>query len=207
MTAAPSIAFAFASTAEAAGVHGAAVSEPGTGEFHGELGMAGALPTALIAGSLGVARGFDVGAFADTHAGLAVAVGATGRWARDGWGVGLAVDESFYTVESLGGIESLRSPFGNRLAATPQLLAARTTRAGVDVGWTVGLDVGLLRRTGEGRDLEPALDDAWGEIAATWPLRRGGFFLRFRAIVPVASEFHVLGYLPWVAVGRSWGVP
>ena len=58
---------------------------------------------------------------------------------------------------------------------------------------------------GPRRRLDPALETAWLQIAATWPGRRGRTFVRFRAIVPVAGDFHPLGYLPWIAVGRVWG--
>src|SRR5687767_15377508 len=122
MTAAPSIAFAFASSAEA-GVHGADLQAPDTAAVRAEVGMAGALPTVLVGGSAGVSPRVDLGASAVTHAGLAFSLGATVRWRfADAVGAGLTLDESLYTVEALAGIESLRSPFGNRVALTPQLL-------------------------------------------------------------------------------------
>jgi hypothetical protein len=209
MTAAPSIAFAFASSAEA-GVHGADLAAPGAAAVRAEVGMAGALPTLLVGGSTGVSDRVDLGASAVTHAGLAFAVGGTVRWrVADALGVGLGVDESLYTVESLAGIESLRAPFGNRLAVTPQLLASPAGRG--DLALAAGAAIGVLRLE-QGpeaveRALRPAVDDVWGEVAASFPRERGAFFVRFRAIVPVAEPFHVLGYVPWVAVGRSWGLP
>ena len=132
MTAAPFIASLFASSAEGASVHGAFVQEPGTAGLRVEVGMASALPTLLLGGSTGLLRHVDLGAHAVTHAGLAHALGATVRWRPgDALGVGLTVDESLYTVEDLAGVESLRSPFGNRVAFTPLFLAATTTSAGV----------------------------------------------------------------------------
>ena len=211
MTAAPFIAFACASSAEA-GVHGAALQASDTAAVRAEVGMAGALPTVLLGGSAGVSDRVDLGAHAVTHAGLAFAYGATVRWRfADAVGAGLTLDESLYTLENLAGIESLRSPFGNRVALTPQLLGSTTSAANVDFGWTAGAAVGIVRLE-QGPDtvvrrVRPAVDDVWAELAASWPREQGAFFVRFRAIVPVSEPFHVLGYLPWVAVGRSWGLP
>jgi hypothetical protein len=203
-------------SAEAGPVHGASLVAPGQATVRAEIGMAGALPTVLLGGTAGLSPHLDLGAHAVTHAGLAYAMGGTLRWrARSPWGLGLTVDESFYTVEDLAGIESSRSPFGRRVAVVPQALATTTLASGVQLGWALGAEVGTLRVEripGEGppyevqRVLRPALDSAWGEVAASWPRPKGAFFVRLRAIVPVATEFHVLGYLPWVAVGRTWGV-
>lgn len=212
MTAVPLIGLLCASSADAASVHGAFVQDPHTAALRAEVGMAGALPTVLVGGSAGLLPHVDLGAHAVTHAGLAHAFGATLRYRSENehLGAGLTVDESLYTVEELAGIRSLRSPFGNRLAVTPQFLAATTTPAGVELGWAAGAEIGVVR-TEEGaelveRNVRPNLDHLWGEVAASWPREHGAFFVRVRAIVPIATEFHVLGYLPWIAVGRSWRV-
>jgi hypothetical protein len=203
MTAAPFIACAFASTPDPPTV------DPGAAEVRAEAGMAGALPTVLLGGDAGVAPGFDVGARAVTHAGLAFSLGGSARWqATDPVGVGLLVDESFYTVEQLAGIQSLASPFGNRMAVTPLAFGRVRTAPGVDLDLVGGAEVGVVR-VAQGPDhvvrrVDPALDIAWAEVAARWPRDNGDLYVRFRAIVPVAAEFHVLGYLPWVAVGRTW---
>jgi hypothetical protein len=221
MTAAPFIAFACASslaaepeavevTAEIPAVHGAGVADRGAAALRIELGMAGALPTALIGGATGLAPRVDLGAHAVTHAGLAHALGATVRWRfAEATGLGLTLDDSFFTVEQLAGIEASRAPFGNRTAATLQLLHTSSHR-GMVVGWSGGFELGVIRTVrgpaGSRRAIDPALDTVWGEVAATWPREQGAVFVRFRAIVPVARQFHVLGYLPHVAVGRSWSV-
>ena len=193
--------------------HGAWLAAPRTATLRAEAGMAAALPTVLFGGATGLSPSVDLGAHAVTHAGLAYAMGATVRWrfSRSA-GVGLTIDESLYTVENLAGIESLRSPFGNRTAATVSALGATTTGSGVALGYGAGVEVGVVRIVaGTGNDparrvLRPAVDNAWAQIAASWPRRRGRFFVRVRAIVPVATEFHLLGYLPHVAFGRSWGI-
>jgi hypothetical protein len=197
-------------------VHGASLVPAGEAAVRAELGMAGALPTALVGGAAGLSPRLDLGAHAVTHAGLAYALGGTLRWrARAPWGLALALDESLYTVEDLAGIESSRSPFGRRVAITPQGLATTPLASGVELGWVLGAELGTLRVdrvAGAGppyevrRVLRPALDSVWAEVAASWPRPNGAFYVRLRAIVPVATEFHVLGYLPWVAVGRTWSV-
>jgi hypothetical protein len=195
-------------------VHGASLVPPGEAAVRAELGMAGALPTALLGGATGLSPRLDLGVHAVTHAGLAYALGGTLRWrARAPWGLGLTLDESLYTVENLAGIESSRSPFGRRVGVVPQALATTALGEEVELGWAVGAELGTLRVDripGSGppyevrRALRPALDSVWAEVAASWPRDNGAFYVRLRAIVPVATEFHVLGYLPWVAVGRTW---
>lgn len=191
-------------------VHGIALVEPGRAALRAELGMAGALPMALVGGIAGVTDDVDVGAHVSTHAGLAHAFGLTLRWrASPHLGAGLVVDESLYTVEQLGGIQALRVPFGDRLAATPTALGRWTTGAGVDLAAGLGFEVGLVRLEdtldgGAARSLRPALDDVWVEVAASWPKRHGSLYVRGRVLVPVATEFHVLGYVPVIAIGRSW---
>ncbi len=210
MTAVPFIVWWCASAASAAGVHGNA-SQPATttsGRF--EAGMAGALPTLLVGASLGVSDRVNIGAHYVTHAGLAHSLAVTGRWrAGDRYGLGLTVDESFFAVENLAGIEALRAPLGNRTAATPQALGRWVTEPGVELGGSVGAEVGLLRvrptPDGAARAFDPALDHLWAEVAASWPRERGALYMRLRAVVPVAVDFHVLGYLPTVTIGRSWG--
>lgn len=211
MTAAPFIGLLCASTADAASVHGAFVQDPHTAALRAEVGMAGALPTVLLGGSAGLLPDLDLGAYAVTHAGLAHAFGATVRWRIDDHlGAGLTVDESLFTVEDLAGIEALRSPFGNRMAVTPQFLAATTTGAGVELGWAAGAEIGVVRTVPDDdrsrRAARPGFDTLWGEVAASWPREHGAFFVRVRTILPVQADFHVLGYLPWIAVGRSWRV-
>jgi len=207
MTAAPFIAFAFGSGAEA----GPLVCDPGTAELQAEVGFAGALPTVLIGGRAAVSPRVDLGARAVTHAGLAYAFGGAVRWAAsERIGAALLVDESFYTVEEIGGIQSLRSPFGNRVALTPQLIGAVTTGRGIDLDLGGGAEIGVLRLeqgpAATVRRVRPALDNLWAEVRADWPRERGVLYVRVRAIVPVADPFHVLGYLPWVAIGREWGL-
>ena len=213
MTAAPFIALWCGSSARAGAVHGAFVQEPHTAALRAEIGMASALPTVLVGGSAGLLPNVDLGAHAVTHAGLAHAFGATVRYRSENehLGAGLTVDESLYTVEELAGIQSLRSPFGSRFALTPQLLAATGSPDGVQFGWTVGAEVGLIRTDEDDagyavREVAPNLDHLWGEVAASWPREHGAFYVRVRALIPIASEFHLLGYVPWIAVGRSWGV-
>lgn len=212
MTAAPFIAWLWTWSASAGGIHGADVTPAGTGAVQVEGGMAGALPTVLAGATLGLSERADLGARVVTHAGLAWSLGAVGRVRlSETWGAGLQVDESLFAVQELAGIQSLRAPFGNRTAVTPLLLGRRTLDSGVSLGWAAGAEVGVLRLVEDPdgtsrRALQPALDHAWGEVVASFPRTRGGLFVRFRAVVPIASEFHVLGYLPWVAVGRHWGV-
>ena len=37
--------------------------------------------------------------------------------------------------------------------------------------------------------------------------KHGAMFLRFRAVVPVQSDFPIIGFLPLFTVGRSFIVP
>ena len=136
---------------------------------------------------------------------------ATVRWRPDPHlGVGLGIDERLFTVSEIAGVDLLRSPFGNRMAVTPQFLATTTTPTGVELGWTGGAEIAVVRTVRQDdrpiRTVRPRFDTLWAEVAASWPREHGAFFVRVRAILPVQSEFHVLGYLPWVAVGRSWRV-
>jgi hypothetical protein len=173
--------------------------------------MAGALPTLLVGGSAGLVPDLDLGAWAVTHAGIAHAFGATVRWRPDAHlGAGLGIDESLFTVTELAGVDLLQSPFGNRTAITPQFLASTTTATGVELGWTGGAEIAVVRTIRQdgraARIGQPRFDTLWAELAASWPREHGAFFVRVRAILPVQAEFHVLGYLPWIAVGRSWRV-
>ena len=214
MTAVPFIMWWLASSAEAVDPStGGAVVGPGEAVVHGEVGMAAVLPTVQIGGTAGLSERVDLSAHYVTHAGLAHAVALRTRVrATDRLSLGLQVDESFFTVEELAGIQAVRVPVGNRLALTPQLLIHRPTADGVHLGWTAGAALrtlavvetpgGTLRRA-----WQPAVDEVWAEVAAEWPGDRGNTTLRFRAIVPVATELHVLGYLPVVALGRTWGLP
>lgn len=210
MTAVPFIVWGCAFAADPVGVHGAALQDPATGSVRVEGGLAGALPVLLAGANLGVGDRVDVGAHYVTHAGLAHGIGGTVRWsATETWGLGVTVDESLFTVEELAGIEAIRAPLGNRVAATPQWLGRHVGERGVEVGLAAGAEVGLWRLDpsvdGPVRALRPALDHVWVEATPAWPRRRGALYVRVRAVVPIASQFRVLGYLPTVTVGRSWG--
>ncbi len=200
------------SRAETPAVHGAATLDRGEIVVRAEGGFAAAFPTALGGVTAGITDGVDVGVHAVTHAGVAFALGATGRWAPGDGSVAaaLTVDESFFTVDEIAGIRAIRAPFGRRFAVTPAIAGRRTTSAGVDLGYTLGSGIRLLRSEetpdGARRRASPAIETVWGELAATWPSERGRTFVRVRAIVPVAGGVHPLGFFPWIGIGRTWGV-
>ncbi|MBX2799743.1 MAG: hypothetical protein KTR31_18840 [Myxococcales bacterium] len=214
MTQALCIAWLSWSTADATtpAVHGAALPQGGQAVLQVEGGFAGTFPTLGAAAHLGLSESVDVTVDAVTHAGLAYALGLRARWApqRGDWAMGLRLDESFFTVEELGGIPSIHAPFGGRLALTPTAAHRFTTTARVDLGTTAGAGVALVpvQATPDGpqRQLDPALETVWAEIAATWPGEGGRTVVRLRLIVPVAGDFHPLGYVPWLTIGRIWGV-
>jgi len=210
MTAALFIVCGFASSADAAPI-GTNTTPGKEAELHVEGGMASALPTVLLGGSLGVSDRADVGVRAVTHAGLAYSLSLRGRLRlSDRFGVGLGLDESFYTLEEISGIYAIRAPFGNRVAATPELNGSWTSGAGVDLGWSAGSSVGLLTLEEEAdvvrRSASLSVETLHAEVGAIWPGDRGRTVIRIRAIVPISADLHLLGYIPWVGIGRVWGL-
>jgi len=200
------------SRAETPAVHGAATLDAGEIVVRAEGGFAAFFPTVLGGATVGITEGIDVGVHAVTHGGVAFALGVTGRWAPGGGSTALAltVDESFFTIDEIAGIQAINAPFGRRFAVTPAVAGRRRTSSGVDLGYTLASGLRLVRSEptpdGARRRASPAVETVWGELAATWPGEGGRTFVRVRAIVPVAGGVHPLGFVPWVAIGRTWGV-
>jgi len=79
---------------------------------------------------------------------------------------------------------------------------------GPHVAFALGATVRMTRLResfGElSREIDPSLESAWLEAAVEWDDDGASTFLSFRATVPIQADLRVLGYFPWITIGRSW---
>lgn len=186
-------------------VLGGTTLAPGDTVVYGALGWDVTFPTLSAGATAGVLDGLDLDARYDTRAGLAHDFGmrARGRIAR-GWAASLSVSHGFFTVEEIGGIQASRAPFGNGVAIAPAVHASLNDTVSFGLGATLRMtrlseDLGVLSR-----ELDPFVESAWLDVAAEWADASGTSFVALRAVVPVQAELRVLGYLPWITLGRAW---
>jgi hypothetical protein len=173
---------------------------PAPGDWTAELGLGVyvLLPSASAGLAVEVAEGARLGLAYHTVGGLVHDFDLEGAidLAPD-WSLALLVSESLFALESFAGIETERADFGDGLASSLSLAyrwrddeaLALVTSAGVTLRWR-----------------GPSVPAAFLEVEAGWRDGDGedAWFLRLRAIIPVAIEAWVVGFLPWVTVGRSW---
>ena len=188
---------------------GAVTLEPGDVSVYAAGGIDTAFPTVSLGGTAGVADGFDLDARWDTRAGLAHDFGVRGRLRlAERWAASLSVSHGFFTVEEIGGIEAADAPFGNGLAVTPGLHLSLFRPGGAHVFLGTGVIVRMTRLENEfgtlRREVDPLLESAWLDVGVEWEGDGATTFLRLRSVVPVGADLRVIGYLPWLTIGRTW---
>jgi len=184
---------------------------------HGVLrvggGFSALFPTVSLEAGGGVTRRLDLTAHYDTHAGLAHVYGLTARVGLPrSLAVSIDVSHSNFALEEISGIQAVRAPIGNGLTSTFSFHGSRVTAGGVHFYGGGGLTLRWLvpRERPEGtveRVFDLTVNHLYAELGAEWERKSGALYLRFRAIVPIQTELNVLGYLPWVVIGRTWNVP
>lgn len=193
-------------------VHGAHTLAPGRGALHVGGGVNVVLPVLRLGATLGLAPRVDASLTYETHGGLAhvVTAGARVRLAER-WALTTAVAHGLFVVEEIGGIQSARAPFGNGLTTTHALTFSRWNPSGLHVALAAGVTVRWLapRASFDVVTLAPdvTLHTAHLDVTVEWAARSPGtWWLQVRALVPVQADFHLLGYLPMITVGRSWSL-
>lgn len=177
--------------------------------MYGAIGWDTTLPTVSLGATAGIAHGVDLDARYDTRAGLSHDFGLRVRVSLvEMIAASLVVSHGFFAVEEIGGIQSSRAPFGNGLALAPTLHLSTFREAGAHVAFGIGATVRLTRlRESFGmleRDLDPRLESAFLDVAAEWEDDGATTWLALRAAIPIQADVHVIGFLPWITVGRSW---
>jgi hypothetical protein len=183
---------------------GAMVAEPGAGTLHLGAGVNALLPTLDAAAGLGLGSGIDAAVRYDTHGGLAHIFGAGARFelARR---LALAIDAEwgFFAIEEIAGIQARNAPFGNGASAGLALHRSIFAEGGAHVSLGAGV---TARFIDEDQHVTFSLDHATIDIGVEWPGHGGNTYLRFRAVIPIAADFPVVGYLPWIVIGRAWNL-
>lgn len=207
MTAAPFILCAW--WCAASPTLGGVTLAPGEAAVYGAIGWDTTLPTVSLGATAGIVRGVDLDARYDTRAGLAHDFGLRIRVAlAETIAASLVASHGFFAVEEIGGIQSSRAPFGNGLALAPALHLSTFREAGAHVAFGVGATVRLTRLSESfgmlERELDPHLESAFLDVAAEWEDDGATTWLALRAAIPIQTDVHVIGFLPWITVGRSW---
>lgn len=190
---------------------GAATLEPSQARLRVVGGLDTVFPTVGLGALVGLVPGWDLDLDVTTRAGLAWSASARVRAGLgEHWAGRVRLVESFTAVEDLSGIQIADAPFSNRVGVEPTLAWSGPSAAGVHLAVSGGVTVRtwVARRTADGtrRELDPAVDAVHASVGAEWTGERGSTTLAVRALTPIDPEFRVLGYLPWVTVGRTWGV-
>ena len=170
------------------------------------------LPAVRLQAVAGLTQKLDLGLEYETYAGLVHGFALVPRVRLHRYvATSLAVSYSYYTVDELFGVRMSRAPFGNGLSLSPALHVSGFRRGGVHVSGALGLSIGVVRNGEMGSEVqrvaEISVQHIYGEVGAEWERRHGALFLRFRAVVPVQSDFPIIGFLPMLTVGRSFLVP
>ena len=191
---------------------GAAVVPRGEAALYAAGGINVLLPTLTLGATAGVADGVDLDLRYDTHAGLAHDVGLTGRFRPfERFAVGLNVSHSFFAIEEVSGILAVRAPFSNGSTFAPDVRWTAFQRGNTQVHLLGGLAIRWLGLAEDEfgtitRELEFSIRHAFAEVGVEWSTEEGSLWVRVRAVVPIETEFRVLGYLPWVVIGHSWSI-
>ncbi len=192
---------------------GTALVPEGEAALYAGGGLNFLLPTVTLGATAGVTDGFDLDLRYDTHAGLVHDVSLTGRVrVEDRFAVGLSLSHSFFAIEELSGILAVRSPFSNGSTIAPDIRWNVLERDNARVHVLGGAAVRWLRLEEDEfetvtRQLELSVRHAFFEVGAEWSGERSSTWLRVRAVVPIETDFQVLGFLPWVVIGHSWSIP
>jgi hypothetical protein len=152
-------------------------------------GLSVLVPTLGAGATVGLPRDLGAGLRWDTYAGLAHVVTASAR-ARvaEGWAVGLDGGWGTFVSGDLFGVELDRSPFARGWRVEP-LVAHVRGRVGLVLGTTVRLT-----------------DPGWHSVKLAATVDLGPVFLRAQALVPLEDDTRVLGYLPMLVIGKTFGV-
>jgi hypothetical protein len=177
-------------------------------------GVNAVFPTLALSVTAGVSSRLDLTLAYETHAGLAHVVRASAR-ARlaERWAMVNAVSYGLFTVEDIGGIESVYAPFGNGLTTTHSAVFSRWSEGALHLAFAAGVTVRWVvpRQDAFGvttLEAAPTLHTAHLDASVEWAARASGtWWLTFRALVPIQADFRLFGYLPMVLVGRSWSLP
>lgn len=193
-------------------IHGARLLAAGHAALEASAGFNVLLPTIVLGATTGLAHGVDVGLRYEVHGGLGHVFLLAGRAALGrSFALGLQVAQGFFAAEKLFGIRFVEAPFGTALVTTPRLSWSFEASPGAHLGFTLGVTarwIVLEQRAEETRRVvEPGVQDVNLEIVAEWDVSGGTTFLRFVALVPVQAELGVLGFLPTIVAGRTWGLP
>ena len=186
MTAAP---FTLCAWWCASAVLGAAPPPSGRVALDAAGGMNVLVPAIGAGGTVGLRGGHGAGLRWDTHAGLAHVFTASARVrVAGGWAVGLDGAYGLFISDELFGVDLARSPFAHGFMVEP-IVAHTRGRFGIVAGTTVRLT-----------------DPGWQSIKLAVTVDLGPVFLRVQALVPLEADTRVLGYLPAVVVGKTWGL-
>lgn len=182
---------------------GAMVAPAGEGALQLGGGVDALFPTLEAAGQLGLGRGIDLGVRYETQ--LLVHTFAAEARLRLADRLALAVDADwgFFVIDEIAGIRAEDAPFGGGATLGMALWRSWFARGGAHVAGGLGATLRWLEANGE---LRASFDHVTIEIASEWGGDGGTTYLRFRAVVPIAADFHVIGFLPGVVVGRSWNL-
>jgi hypothetical protein len=189
---------------------GAAVLPDGRAAVHAEGGIDVAVPVAGIGAVVGVADGIDLAGAYLTHAGLHHELGITARYAfADDYAFAFEASHGLFAIEELAGVEADRSPLGGAFTTTASLLTTLATDRGtrVSIGASVTLRWFHPTSTDEGivQTFDLSLHTLRAEVGFEWPGENGTPFVRIRALVPIQADLRVLGCLPMIAAGYTWG--
>ncbi len=169
-------------------------------------GVNGMFPAATARAELSTPA-VDLEARYETAAGLVHDFGLGARYATQRWDLSLDVAHGFFGVEELGGIDTAPAPFGNGTTSTLSARRWLATSRGIRVALGGGATLRWLKLVEDlgtiEREFELTLHHVHASAEGRWP---GGFFIRFRALVPIQADFKILGYLPMLSLGRAWSL-
>ena len=191
---------------------GTAVVPPGEAALYVAGGFNVTLPTLTLGATAGVSDGFDLDLRYDTHAGIVHDVAVTGRLRlSERFAAAVCIAYSFFAIEEVSGILAVRSPFSNGSTVAPDVRWTALDDGDTRVSLVGGFAVRWLTLAEDEfgtvtRDLELSVRHAFLEVGAEWTGDGASTWLRVRAVVPIEAEFRVLGYLPWIVIGRTWSV-
>jgi hypothetical protein len=172
-------------------------------------GIHGLLPTLSAGAAAGLWPGADLFFHYDTHAALQHTVSFRGRLAvADRLAVSLSLSHEFFVADEISGVDLLQAPYGNGTASSAAIVSTLGRLGSARLAGSTGLSVRfttLVRDAGTiERRFDATIEHVYGEISATWPLATGALYLVVRATIPLGARFSVIGYVPWVTVGRSF---
>lgn len=185
---------------------------PARAVISGAAGIHAVLPSLGLRVLTGAGERFDVFAGYETHAGLAHQFSLGVRWVfSQNVLLSLSAAHGFFALEEISGIDLADAPFGDGTTTTLSAVfggfavgnAAITFEGGLTMLWLAS------ERSADRieRVFDPALQNLHFGCAARWEDGRDATFLAFRATVPIEANFRVFGYIPWIAIGRSWSLP